>query len=658
MKTYTPFKTVSVSIIGVRILLLFVLFIMYSLSSYATNYTWNGSTSTSWNTSTNWTPNGVPASGDQVTLVTATNQPTISTNVTVSVFVINSSTFNLGSNTITITSTASFVSGTINNGTISVQSTTSCNFAGTTFGAVVNVTAGTITLNGSTFNNTVTLIKKGTRNDSGNGGNTFASPVTLIDSGTGSLTLGNTSGDVFNSSLVVTAASTGPIYIAHNSIGNQFNGDVTFSGGTIYSNYYGTASYNGNIVLNSASTSLYFGFGTGSASIANSKSISIGGSGLSSGAIYFKNFIQSDATQSWSWSCTGTTAITFKAGTSISAALSVTSPKIYLDGSRFLGTTTMSETGSSNISCAGGNYFGGTTTITNNNSSATYTLGYSYVDTFTTSLTLTLSAGNITVNHGLYQGNVTSTNSGSGTLSLSNVTCDGTYNFSGSRITLGNCTFNSSVAITKTTGQNDYWNGGSTFNAATVITDSTSTSHSFGLAMASPDVFIGNVTFRAIGSTVTIYPADSANSTFGGSVSIDGTGTVSFGNGGGKTIFNGTGTQTISKLSSSAPTFKRIQINKPSGILSLAVPLTLADSLIITKGILHTDATNLLTIPTGKVISGGSDSCYVTGPIKKIGNTAFTFPLGDSALHTAAYHPLTITAPSSSTDAFTAEYFA
>jgi len=33
------------------------------------NYTWNGATSTSWNTATNWTPNGIPGSADNVTLL-------------------------------------------------------------------------------------------------------------------------------------------------------------------------------------------------------------------------------------------------------------------------------------------------------------------------------------------------------------------------------------------------------------------------------------------------------------------------------------------------------------------------------------------------------------------------------------------------------------
>ena len=38
-----------------------------------TSYTWNGSISTDWNTSGNWTPNGVPGTADNVTIVTGSN---------------------------------------------------------------------------------------------------------------------------------------------------------------------------------------------------------------------------------------------------------------------------------------------------------------------------------------------------------------------------------------------------------------------------------------------------------------------------------------------------------------------------------------------------------------------------------------------------------
>jgi hypothetical protein len=54
------------------------------------------------------------------------------------------------------------------------------------------------------------------------------------------------------------------------------------------------------------------------------------------------------------------------------------------------------------------------------------------------------------------------------------------------------------------------------------------------------------------------------------------------------------------------------------------------------------------------VTTGASDSSYIDGPMKKIGNTAFEFPVGEDDY----YGPIRITAPTQLTDAFIAQYFA
>ncbi|MCY7409861.1 MAG: hypothetical protein LH473_06275, partial [Chitinophagales bacterium] len=68
---------------------------------------------------------------------------------------------------------------------------------------------------------------------------------------------------------------------------------------------------------------------------------------------------------------------------------------------------------------------------------------------------------------------------------------------------------------------------------------------------------------------------------------------------------------------------------------------------------LITDTTNILTLKSGATVSSVSSSSFVSGPIKKIGNSTFTFPVGKGSV----YKPIAITAPSSSSDAFTAQYF-
>lgn len=97
-------------------------------------------------------------------------------------------------------------------------------------------------------------------------------------------------------------------------------------------------------------------------------------------------------------------------------------------------------------------------------------------------------------------------------------------------------------------------------------------------------------------------------------------------------------------------------MNKASNSLTINSPLIVSDSLQLTNGRINTDTTNLLSISHGGKLIGGSDSTYINGPLKKTGNAAFTFAVGSSSL-AYPYHPLEITAPVSSTDSYTAQYF-
>jgi hypothetical protein len=75
--------------------------------------------------------------------------------------------------------------------------------------------------------------------------------------------------------------------------------------------------------------------------------------------------------------------------------------------------------------------------------------------------------------------------------------------------------------------------------------------------------------------------------------------------------------------------------------------------LTFTNGIVSTTSTNLLIIANGASVSGASVSSYIDGPVRKTGNTAFQFPVGNKG----NYQPVSISAPSVATDAYTAQYF-
>ena len=117
--------------------------------------------------------------------------------------------------------------------------------------------------------------------------------------------------------------------------------------------------------------------------------------------------------------------------------------------------------------------------------------------------------------------------------------------------------------------------------------------------------------------------------------------------------FIGTNPANISGAAGSV-TFDDFEQNKPSASTTLAIPVTLVGDLTMTDGIIFSDATNILSLTDGATSTAGNTSCYVDGPMKKIGNDAFVFPVGNAGI----WARLGISAPSLTSDAFTATYFA
>ncbi len=79
-----------------------------------------------------------------------------------------------------------------------------------------------------------------------------------------------------------------------------------------------------------------------------------------------------------------------------------------------------------------------------------------------------------------------------------------------------------------------------------------------------------------------------------------------------------------------AVSFSTVEIDKSAGELTLNTPVTVSGNLTLTNGIVNSDATNIVTVDNGATASAGSETSFVNGPIKKIGNTDFTFPIGGS----------------------------
>jgi hypothetical protein len=494
----------------------FVVCMLLSATTYAGNYTWTGTTNSSWNTNTNWNPNGIPNSSDTITINTTTTSLVLTGKQTIKRLVMTNDTLNLGGDTLEITGSAGFNGGHIINGVCYPQATGLLSFAGTTFGAEVKA-KGQIKLNGSTFNSTAYFEHIGSAAGTGSGGNTFNGTTTLKNAGTSTFRLAGSANDTFNGDVTVISAAT------------SGSGSMQLSAG-------GSSYFNGNIVVNSTTV---FGIsfssaGAGSSVLASGKTISIGGSGFV-GTLLMRNFTQLGTT-SQTLSFNGILNIM---NSEFNGSLTSSSTNLLLTGNNFHGVCSFTKTGISSDYSAGGNHF--------------------YQD-------LTI------------QNNVTNT------------------------------------AIIR-------------------------------MASTNGDVYEGNVTLNT--STGFIQMAYADTSDFYGDISINST-KVNFNSGAG--VLHITGTSAQSFQGTAGYSIGKIIVNNTSnGAISCNQPITIDSVLVLTQGLLSTDSTNILTLKASAVCNTGSSISFMDGPMKKIGNTAFTFPTGDGG----RYLPLHISAPLTSTDAFT-----
>ncbi|MES1213896.1 MAG: GEVED domain-containing protein [Bacteroidota bacterium] len=88
-----------------------------------------------------------------------------------------------------------------------------------------------------------------------------------------------------------------------------------------------------------------------------------------------------------------------------------------------------------------------------------------------------------------------------------------------------------------------------------------------------------------------------------------------------------------------------------TGIVTLGSDVTVGNTLAFNKGIVVTGSNNLV-LSAGSTVTGARDSSHVNGNVRKVGNTAFTFPVGNDT----AYAPISISAPADIADHFTASY--
>jgi hypothetical protein len=220
-------------------------------------------------------------------------------------------------------------------------------------------------------------------------------------------------------------------------------------------------------------------------------------------------------------------------------------------------------------------------------------------------------------------------------------------------VTIGASSSLNAGSFTHTVSGN--WTNNGIFNAGTstiifngVSAQSIGASNFYEIAFnnAGPKTATGAL---AIAGNVIIgsnFSAGSFTHTVGGSWINNGTFTA-----GTSTIaFNGSTAQTIG--GSVASTFNNLTINKSSGI-TLNQAETVAGALTLTNGIVNTTATNLLNLTDGATVTGASHTSFVNGPVQKVGDDNFVFPVGETG---SGYHPIAISGLDE-VSSFTADYF-
>jgi len=430
------------------------------------------------------------------------------------------------------------------------------------FDGNVNFLAPQLLLNGATYNGTAYLEKNGASNDDGTGGNVFNQATEIVNSGSSYLLTSSTSPDIFNANLILTNSGSSTIRMADNAGGNKFNGNIslnsTFGGGIYFGNSAG-----------------------GTSTLAATKTISVGSSGVISGDIRLIRFSQVGATAQ-ALNLSGIAALTLGPTSSFDGNLDFRAPQLYLNGTTFNGTAYLEKNGATSNAGNGGNRFNGVTTLVNSGSNYLMTAN-SAPDIFAANLTVTNTGssiiylahnvtgnqfnGNITLNstflsssQGIYFANNASADAtlgngaslfvgglgfSSGELRFSRFTqigasaqtllltgtallrigpssvFNGNIDFRSPQFALDGATYNGTTYLEKTGATNNNSGGGNTFNGATTIANSGS--GFFRFAWSSLDTFNGDLTLTNTGPSSVRMADNTPGTQFNGNIIVNST---------------------------------------------------------------------------------------------------------------------------------------
>lgn len=556
---------------------------------------------------------------------------------------------------------------------------------------------------GNTFVGDATLNNSGTSNQflMGNGSpDIFQSNVVMNNTGEDHMYLAyNSAGNTIAGNLTVNHATSGASSSII-SVSNQTTSTLSISGNAIYNISSSAADYryyfgsNGDITLDGDLTITDNGTGTQSYGyVANgtNSTITIGGSttvdNIGSGTthrIYVGNngdiaFTgpltlnnSSTATNEYMYLAQGGNSETIMNGTvTVTNTGSNTNSRTYLGNS---GVTTFNATLDITNSASAGNsqvYLNHAgTAVGNYNDDITVEVTNAACDgilfgngngtgTLADGQTITIGAAGHIAGY-LYFRNFTQVGgtaqnlSPTGTARIENYDSEwnGNVDFRAPRHFTRGTTYNGTAFLQKNGTSNDASTGGNTFNDD-VTFENTGTSY-FMPANGTGNDFNANATYIK-SSTGLVYPTYNSISTYAGNITVESTTQVTFGAAGnGRVQMDGTTAQSINIIGGTpAPRFRDLQTSNSVDEITLNTPIEVITELDLDAGNIISDAANCIYVLDNGTVSSVSDAAFVDGPCEKIGNEAFTFPVGKDGL----YRYCGISAPSSGSASFRAEYF-
>ncbi len=167
-------------------------------------------------------------------------------------------------------------------------------------------------------------------------------------------------------------------------------------------------------------------------------------------------------------------------------------------------------------------------------------------------------------------------------------------------------------------------------------------------AGASGNTYLGNVTYSRIGSGVINVASGDTNS-YGGNLVFNNA--IALPINANLVKFIGSANTNIDQLGTGNIAIQNFILNKTSSAkVILNKPVLVSTLCSFVSGYINSTASNSLIFSDNVNHSGASDNSHVIGVVTKVGNDAFTFPLGNGI----GYHPLAITAPAAVTDSFQA----